>query len=127
MSRARVSIIVYGAYLASAGVVLALIPNVLMALAGLPEDHSFWVRMAGVLAFVLAVKGIHNSTAENATFFRFDNYTRTLAGTFMVALFLLGIAPKIILVLAALDYGGALWTEIAIRADKGSAVRTVAA
>jgi hypothetical protein len=127
MSRARVSIIVYGAYLASAGVVLALIPNVLMALVGLPEDHGFWVRMAGVLAFVLAVKGIHNSTAENAAFFRFDNFTRAFAGTFMVVLVLLGIAPKIILVLAALDYGGALWTELAIRADNRSAIHTVVA
>jgi hypothetical protein len=45
----------------------------------------------------------------------------------MVVLVLLGIAPKIILVLAALDYGGALWTELAIRADKRSAVSTAVA
>jgi len=108
-------------------VVLALIPNVLMALVGIPEDHGFWVRIAGVLAFVLGVKGIHNSTAENAAFFRFDNFTRIFAGTFMVILVLLGIAPKIILLLAALDYGGSLWTELALRADKRSAVRTVVA
>lgn len=127
MSRARLSIIVYGAYLAGAGVVLALIPNVLMDLARIPEDHGFWVRVAGVLAFVLGIKGIYNSTAENAVFFRFDNLTRTIAGTFMVILVVLGIAPKIILLLAAVDYGGALWTELAIRADQRSAVRTAIA
>jgi hypothetical protein len=127
MSRARVSIIVYGAYLATAGAMLALVPNLLMALVGIPEDHGFWVRLVGALALVLGVKGIYNSTAENAAFFRFDNYTRTFAGTFMVILVLLGIAPKIILVLAALDFGGAIWTEVAIRADKQSAVRTAVA
>ena len=45
----------------------------------------------------------------------------------MVILVLTGIAPAIILVLAALDYGGALWTELALRADKRSPVRTVVA
>ncbi|MFZ0306234.1 MAG: hypothetical protein WAL75_26350 [Terracidiphilus sp.] len=127
MSKARVSIIVYGAYLATAGLVLALIPNVLMALVGLPDDRGFWVRIAGALAFVLGIKGIYNSTAENVAFFRFDSFTRTFAATFMVILVLSGIAPKIILVLAAIDYGGALWTVLAIQADKRSAVRTVAA
>ena len=65
MSKARVSIIVYGAYLATAGLVLALVPNVLLTMVRLPEDHGFWVRLAGALAFVLGIKGIHNSSAEN--------------------------------------------------------------
>lgn len=122
MSKARVSIIVYGAYLATAGLVLALIPNVLLTLARIPDDHGFWVRIAGVLAFVLGIKGIHNSSAENPKFFQFDNFTRGFAGTFMVALVILGIAPKIILLLAAIDYGGSLWTALAIRVDKRNAV-----
>jgi hypothetical protein len=123
MSRARVSIIVYGVYLATAGAGLALIPNVLLTLARIPEDYCFWARLAGCLALVLAVKGIHNSTAENARFFRFDNFTRTFAATFMLVLVILGIAPKIILLLAAVDYGGAAWTELAIQADKRNPVR----
>jgi len=127
MSKARVSIIAYGVYLAGAGIVLALIPNVLMDLARIPEDHGFWVRLAGCLAFVLAIKGIYISTAENVSFFRFDNFTRSFAGTFMLILVLTGIAPKILLVLAAIDYGGALWTELAIRADRHSPVRTAVA
>ena len=69
MSRARLSIIVYGAYLATAGVVLALIPNVLMALVGIPDDHGFWVRLVGALALVLGVKGIYNSTAGKPCIF----------------------------------------------------------
>ena len=127
MSRARLSIIVYGVYLATAGAGLALIPNVILTLARIPDDYCFWARLAGCLALVLAVKGIHNSTAENATFFRFDNYTRTFAATFMVALVVLGIAPKIILLLAAVDYGGAIWTELAIRADKRNPIPAMVA
>jgi len=127
MSRARVSIIVYGTYLAAAGAVMGLIPHVLMVIARIPDDHSFWVRIAGILAFVLGIKGVQNSTLENASLFRFDNFTRTFAGTYMVVLVLLGIAPKIVLVLSVLEYGGSLWTELAIRADKRSPVRTAVA
>jgi hypothetical protein len=124
MSKARLSIIVYGVYLASAGLVLALIPDVLMNLVGITGDRCFWARIAGCLAFVLGIKGIYTSSAENVSFFRFDNFTRTFAATFMVILVLTGIAPKIILALAAADYCGALSTEIAIRADKRSPVPT---
>ena len=124
MSKARVTIIAYGVYLATAGLVLAFIPNVLMNLVGIPDDRCFWARLAGCLAFVLGIKGIYNSSAENFAFFRFDNFTRTFAATFMVILVITGIAPKIILALAAADYCGALSTEIAIRADKRSAVPT---
>lgn len=127
MSKARVSIIVYGVYLAGAGLVLAFVPNLLMSLVGISGDRCFWARIAGCLAFVLGVKGIHNSSAENATFFQFDNFTRTFAATFMVALVIAGIAPKVILALAALDYTGAIWTALAIRADKRSAVPTAVA
>ena len=127
MSRARMSIIVYGTYLAAAGAVMGLITHVLMVIARIPDDHSFWVRIAGILAFVLGIKGVQNSTLENASLFRFDNFTRTFAGTYMVVLVLLGIAPKIVLVLSVLEYGGSLWTELAIRADKRSPVRTAVA
>jgi hypothetical protein len=106
---------------------MGLIPHVLMVIARIPDDHSFWVRIAGILAFVLGIKGVQNSTLENASLFRFDNFTRTFAGTYMVVLVLLGIAPKIVLVLSVLEYGGSLWTELAIRADKRSPVRTAVA
>ncbi|MGA2848907.1 MAG: hypothetical protein ABSE46_07930 [Terracidiphilus sp.] len=127
MSRARVSIVVYGAYLAAAGVVMGLFPDALMALARITDTHDFWVRIAGVLSFVVGIKAIQNSYVENTTLFRFDNFTRTLAATFMVILVVMGIAPKIILVLSALEYGSSIWTELAIRADKRRPVRAMVA
>ena len=126
MSKARVSIIVYAVYLATAGLVLALVPNVLLPLAGLPPSNEVWVRLVGSLAFVLGAKGIQNSRFEMAPTFQFDVYTRALVGTFIVVLVLLRIAPPILLLLASLDYGGALWTELALRADRRNA-RAVAA
>ena len=118
MSRARLSIIVYGIYLASAGVVLAFAPNLLFSLAGIPETKEPWIRLAGCLAMVLAIKGIQNSKQEIPELFQMDVYTRAFAGTFIAVLALTGIAPRILLLLSAVDWGGALWTQLALRADK---------
>jgi hypothetical protein len=118
MSQARLSIIVYAIYLATAGLVLALIPNVLLPLVGLPPTSEVWVRLCGSLAFVLGLKGLQNSRFEIVPMIQFDVYTRSLVGTFLVVLVLIGIAPPIFLVLSALDYGGALWTQLAIRSDR---------
>jgi len=123
MSRARVSIMVYGSYLATAGLVLALFPGFLLSLARLPEVHGVWIRLAGSLAFVLGAKGIQNSSAEFAPGFQFDVYTRTLVGTFLFVLIYVGIAEPVIAVLAVLEYAGALWTELALRADKRDPAR----
>ena len=118
MSRARLSIVVYGAYPVTAGLILALIPNVLLSLVGLPEAHDVWIRLCGSLALVLGAKGIQNSKAEYAPGFQFDVYTRTFVATFLVILVLIRMAPPVILPLAAVDYAGAVWTELALRADR---------
>jgi hypothetical protein len=127
MSRARVSIVIYGFYMAIGGLSMLLIPNLVLPLAGIPFDHGFWVRFAGLLCFVVGAKAIQNSAAEIPFVFRFDNFTRTFAATTMVILVVTGIAPKIILVLASLDYGSSIWTELALRADKRNPVRIAAA
>jgi hypothetical protein len=127
MSKARVSIIGYALYLATAGLLLALIPNVLLPLVGLPPSTDAWIRLVGSLAFVLGIKGIQNSRFEIAPAFQFDVYTRTLVGTFIVVLVILHIAPPIFLALAALDYAGSIWTQLALRADARQKVRSAAA
>ena len=127
MSRARVSILVYGTYMASGGLVMLLMPHVLLALARIPNDYSFWLRFTGVTCFAIGAKALQNSALDSPYLFRFDNFTRTFAATSMVIMVLTGIAPKIILVLASLDFGSSIWTELALRADKRSPVRTAAA
>ena len=127
MSRARVSITIYGAYMAIGGLLMLLVPNLLLPLAGIPFDHGFWVRFAGLLCFVVGAKAIQNSAAENRSLFHFDSFTRTFAAATMTILVVTGIAPKIILLLASLDILSTIWTEIALRADKRNPVRVTIA
>lgn len=124
MSKARISIIVYSIYLAAAGVGIALVPNLILPLVGLPTANDVWARLAGCLAFVLALKELQNSRYEIMPTFQLDVYTRAFFATFLVVLVLLRIAAPIFLFLTVFDYGGALWTQLALRSDMRSARST---
>jgi hypothetical protein len=50
-----------------------------------------------------------------------DVYTRSLFATFLLGCVLLDMAPRILLFWTVIDYAGALWTELALRADKRAA------
>ena len=124
MSRARLSIFIYSIYLASGGLAMALIPNVILSLVGHPTTNEPWVRLFGALAFVLGAKGFNYSKLDIESMFQFDVYTRSFFASFLLVLVLIGYARPILLVWTVVDYSAALWTALAIRADRRSAVRT---
>jgi hypothetical protein len=121
MSKARFSIVVYSVYLASGGAVMAFIPNVILSLVGHPTTEEPWVRLFGALACVLGSKGLNYSRQDNTAMFQFDVYTRSAFATFLLALVLMGMARPILLVWTVVDYGAALWTQLAIWADRRAA------
>jgi hypothetical protein len=118
VSRARLSIVFYSIYLAGFGAVTALMPNLVLMLAHQPQSTQIWVRLCGVLTFVLGAKELLNSRLEIAWLFQLTVYTRWFVATVITILVLFAHAPPILLVLAAIDYGAALWTQIAIRSDR---------
>jgi hypothetical protein len=127
MSRARLSIFIYSIYLASGGLAMAIIPNVILSLVGHPTTSEPWVRLFGALAFVLGAKGFNYSRLEIESMFQFDVYTRSFFASFLLVLVLIGYARPILLVWTVIDYGASLWTALAIRADRRNPVRTAAA
>lgn len=121
MSNARLSIFIYSIYLAGSGLVVALIPNQVLPLVGLPTTNEVWIRLFCALAVVLGVKGFHYSRMEIESMFQLDVYTRTCFATFLLVFVLLGEARPILLTLSVIDYAGALWTQLAIWADRRAA------
>ena len=126
MSRASQSIYIYGIYLALGGLAMALIPNLILSLVGLPTTSEPWIKLFGALAAVLGAKGF-NYTKLHIESNQFDVYTRSFFASFLLILVLIGKAHPILLVWTVIDYGAALWTELAIRADRRAAARTAAA
>lgn len=53
MSKATISILVFGVYLVLLSAILILAPNVLLWFFGIPPTNEVWIRVAGVLALIL--------------------------------------------------------------------------
>ena len=118
MSKTGVSIIAYSIYLGSGGVGMALIPNVLLGLLGLPPTHEVWVRLFGFLALVLAAKGINGALLNLVPVMQFDVYTRICFSLFLTVLIVLGLSPRIMFIFAAIDFAAAVWTQLTISAAR---------
>ncbi len=122
MSKTGVSIVAYSIYLGCGGVGMSLIPNVLLGLLGLPPTHEVWVRLFGFLALVLAVKGINGALLNLVPVMQLDVITRTCFSLFLTALIVLGLAPRILFIFAAIDFAAAVWTQVTLFAAKRRAV-----
>ncbi len=114
MSKTAISIMVYSIYLGTAGICMALIPNVLLHLLGHPTTNEVWVRLFGILAAVLGVKGIHGARNELLSTMQVDVVTRTVFSVFLTVLVVMGIARPILLLFAVIDFVAAIWTQTTI-------------
>lgn len=121
MSKAGVSLTVYSVYLGASGVGLALIPNTLLHVLGIPPTREGWVRLFGSLAAVLAAKGFYAARLNLVPSLQFDVYTRTVFGVFLTVLVVLDLVPRVMIIFAIIDILAAVWTEFALRADRRAA------
>lgn len=124
MSRAKLSLTVYALYLGSGGLSMALFPNAMLPILGLPTTSEVWVRLYGALAAVLAAKGYNGARLNLYSSMQFDVYTRTVFASFLTALVLLGISPRVLIIFALIDYAAAAWTQWAIGADRRAGIDT---
>lgn len=69
MSKAAKSILVFGLYLGVLGSVLVLVPNLLLELIAIPPTQEAWIRVAGVLALILAFYYVQAARSNVVTFF----------------------------------------------------------
>ena len=120
MSNAAKSIFVHGIYLVALGVVLLIIPNVPLTIAGLSETHEVWIRVVGMMSLVLGYYFIQSARKELTDFFRSTILTRTSAIVFFALFVILGFAPINLLLLIAVDPIFILWTVFALRSSPAS-------
>lgn len=114
-SPAAKSIQVFGVYAMGAGLLLLLSPNTLLGLAGMPATTDFWVRVVGTLAFVVGYYYWACGRAGAVAFFRASIAGRLLFSAACLGLVLLAGAHAPLLMFAAVDLLGALWTAWALR------------
>jgi hypothetical protein len=115
MSKAAISIRVFGFYLLGLGAVLVAMPNLLLSLFFIPPTEEVWIRVVGVLAFNIGVYYLFASQAEARSAFRASILTRGLVFLAFVDFVLLGLAPAMLMAFGAVDLAGAVWTWWALK------------
>ena len=115
MSRAALSIFVFGVYFSAAGAVLMLAPNALLVPLHMPPTHEPWLRVLGIVAFVLGLYYVAAARANVVAFFRFSTWGRSLFMIGAIAFVALDAVPWQVLLFGAVDVAGAIWTRLALR------------
>ena len=115
MSAAARSIAVFGIYLLLLGTGLLLAPDAMLALFGRPPATDPWLRVVGIVSLVLSFYYLRAARAGVEAFFRWTIQGRPLAAVALAVLAAAGTLPPFVLLLAAVDLGGAAWTWMALR------------
>ncbi|HEY8133148.1 MAG TPA: hypothetical protein VII12_14805 [Thermoanaerobaculia bacterium] len=118
MSRAAVSIFVFGCYILLNAVTLIAAPDLLLGTLRLPPTHEPWLRVFGAVIFVLALYYIQAARQEVTPFFRWTTWGRPLLFLGLVILAAVRLVPPIVIVFGVIDVAGAAWTAIALRSPR---------
>jgi hypothetical protein len=109
------SLFVFGIYAVAAGVGLVLVPGLVLGTLGFPPAQDGWVRVVGALA--IAVGAYHVVAARNdlVPYIRATVWGRIGFAVILGGLVTASTMPKSLLLFAAIDVGGAVWTAVALR------------
>lgn len=115
MSHAQRSIMIYGLYLGVSGIGMCVAPNAMLASLGVEATTEGYIRMLGLVLFILALYYVAAARAEVVPFYRWSVWGRGLAVLGVTTLALAGLAPTAFVGIAAIDAAGAIWTATALR------------
>ncbi len=118
MTRAQLSVYMYGLYLIS-GVCLPLllIPHFALGLFGLSAGDDMWVRFVGVLAGVIGAFYVAAVLTRTDIMLGWTVPSRYVTAAFLCTMVAMGNAGVALLIFAAMDALAASITWIAIKAD----------
>ena len=115
MSRAATSMLAWGIYLFIIGPAMMILPNTLLELGGLPPSDEVWIRVVGMLLFLLAFYYIQAARCELTALFRCSVWVRVTVLPFFAIFTLAGLVQPIVLWIGIIDLAGAIWTAAALR------------
>jgi hypothetical protein len=117
MSFTAISVLSFGIYIGLLSFVLVFAPDFLFALLGVPPAADYWVLIAGMLFFGLALYYVYAAVTEMTSFMKLTAVARCLVLPYLLILVLLDMAPAPILIFGLIDLLFALWTFLGLRRD----------
>ena len=117
MSSSAFSAKVFAVYLFLAGTVLVTVPNLLLTLLQIPPTPDVWIRVVGLVAFMIGVYAWVAASHEFKPFLVASVYTRFIVFVAFTAFALAGLGSPMIILFGLADLAGGIWTHCALRAD----------
>lgn len=115
MSRAALSIRVFGFYLGLAGAALFAVPDAVLPLLGLETTPEVWVRLVGLLTFILGFYFLYSVRHQDVSFFRATVVACLIFFAGVTLLVLRASASPRLIAFGLVDLAGATWTWYALR------------
>jgi hypothetical protein len=114
------SLRVFGLYLILIpGIGLMIMPDLILNMFGLRHGPELWIpRIVGLLAFVIGVLEVLIARHQVEPLYIWTVWLRLFAAILMTTLWLAGEVEVGILMFAAIDAGGALWTLLTLQKGK---------
>lgn len=122
MSKSAFSVKIFGIYVMLLGLSLVFLPNLLLSVFGMPPANEVWIRVVGVLAFNIGIYYWIAAKCEASLFFRCTVYTRALVLLSFIGFAAFGFVSPIIILFGCVDFAGGIWTLLALRAERASAL-----
>ncbi len=117
MSKSAFSAKVFAVYLFFAGGLLAVIPNVLLSMLQIPPTSEVWIRVIGVIAFMIGIYAWVAAKHDIRPFFIASVYTRVTVFVAFTIFAVLGLGSPMIVLFGVADLLGGAWTHWALKAD----------
>ncbi len=121
MSRAAISVFVWGIYMLVMGATFLLIPNAVLPLFGFPPTDEVWIRGMAMLAAALGYFYVRAAPQELLQFFRWKVHGHIFGVICMVMFVILKLGPPMMLLFAGADLLAAVWTGLALRYPRSAA------
>jgi len=112
MSKVAWSIFVFGIYVILLGIILMVIPNVILSIFGIPATSEVWIRVVGMLGFLIGYYYIRASRHEKEmiVFYRWTVHARSSVIIFFIIFVAFGLVKPILILFGVADLLAAIWT-----------------
>jgi hypothetical protein len=121
MSRGAKSLLVFGVYLLILGPTLAIAPNFVARVVGVPQTTEPWLRLVGVLVANIGIYYVVAARQDLAPVIAASVPVRFALPVWLLLFVLLAGADPAVMIFGGADIAGAVWTVLAIRAGRRDA------
>ncbi|MHA1932408.1 MAG: hypothetical protein ACW96X_07690 [Promethearchaeota archaeon] len=118
MSRAALSVFIFGIYVIFLGITFLFFPEMMFAVLAEPNPPDVVSRVLGMIFILLAYYYIRAALEEMKKFFMWTVHTRASIIIFLIIFAALSLTSPLIVLFGVIDLAAAIWTFWALRKDK---------